>query len=188
MKTTNIIISGVGGQGIILVSKILSAAALKSGFDIKQTEVHGMAQRGGSVVSHVRFGQKIYSPIIQENNADFILGFEKLETVRYLKYLKKDGLVICNDLKIKPVSLPSYPEDDIKELLKTVNHILIDGTKYCEELNEKKVLNVFLFGILSNYLPFSNTVIEEVMKSLIKEKFIEINSKAYYLGRKEGLK
>lgn len=188
MENTNILICGVGGQGIILVSKVLSAAALKSGFDIKQTEVHGMAQRGGSVVSHVKFGKKIYSPVIQEKSADYILGFEKLEAVRYLKYLKDDGLLICNDLKMKPVSLPEYPDKDINKLLKSVKHILIDGAKYCDELNEKKVLNIFLFGVLSNYLPFSNNVIEEVFKSLIKENYLEINSKAYYLGRKEGLK
>jgi indolepyruvate ferredoxin oxidoreductase, beta subunit len=188
LETTNIIICGVGGQGIILVSKVLSEAALKSGFDIKQTEVHGMAQRGGSVVSHVRFGKKIYSPVIQEGTADYILGFEKMEAVRYLKYLKDGGTLICNDLKIKPVSLPNYPDADVDKLLKSVKHILIDGPKYCADLGETKVLNIFLLGVLSNFLPFSNSVIEEVIKSLVKEKFVEINSKAYYLGRKEGLK
>lgn len=187
MGLTNIIICGVGGQGILLASKVLGQAALYSGYDVKQSEVHGMAQRGGSVVSHIIFGEKVSSPVIPEKSADFILGFEKLETARYLYYLKKDGFVICNDLKIKPVNIEKYPEEDIEVILKKKNILVIDSLKFCEQIGSKKISNIFLLGVLSNYLPISNEIFEKVIKEMIKEKFIKLNLKAYYLGRKEGL-
>lgn len=187
MSITNIIICGVGGQGIILSSKILALAALENSYDVKQSEVHGMAQRGGSVISHIRFGEKIYSPIIEEKTADIILGFEKMETARYMNYLKKDGLVICNNMKIKPVNIEKYPETEIDEIFKNKKILFIDAVKFCEALGFKNGFNIFLLGVLSNYIPISNEIFEKVIKKIIKSKYIELNLNAYFSGRKEGL-
>ncbi|HOK40507.1 MAG TPA: indolepyruvate oxidoreductase subunit beta [bacterium] len=188
MSLTKIIICGVGGQGIILSSKILSEVALESGYDVKQSEVHGMAQRGGSVISHIIYGEKVYSPIISENEADILLGFEKLETARYINFLKKDGFVICNDLKLKPVNIQKYPDEEINQLLNKKNILFINALKYCEELGSTKVMNIFLLGVLSNYLNLADDNYIKLIEKNVKEEFRKININAFIYGRKVGIK
>jgi indolepyruvate ferredoxin oxidoreductase beta subunit len=189
-KTTNILICGVGGQGIILAGEILSEAALRSGFDVKKSEVHGMAQRGGSVVSHVRYGEKIYSPLIKEGDANFLFSFERMETLRYLSMLRKDGVIIINNQRINPtninIKINNYPEN-IEDTCKrfSENVILIDALKIAEQIGNIKTVNVIMLGVLSRYLSINDDIWWECIKTKIKEKFININLKAFQEGKKE---
>lgn len=184
----NIIISGVGGTGVILVSKIIMEVANNAKFDTKGSEVHGMAQRGGSVECHVRFGEKIYSPLIEKGTADFLLGFEQLETIRKLDYLSPNGRLIMSCDKIDPVPVQTgavkYP-DDIKQWISShvKKHVFVDANKACKKLGFKKALNVVMLGVLTRYLEFSDDVWEPAVKSLVKEKFVEMNLKAIELGK-----
>jgi indolepyruvate ferredoxin oxidoreductase, beta subunit len=184
----NILICGVGGQGILLAGEILSAVALESGFDVKKSEVHGMAQRGGSVVSHVRFGEKIYSPLISEGEADFIFSFEKMETLRYLPMLKKDGIIIINDQKISPTSISiksdKYPEnitDTCRKYAREV--ILIDAMQIASKLGNSKTVNVIMLGALSGFLNLQDELWIKCIKTAVKPKFLELNLKAFQEGR-----
>ncbi len=189
MKTKNIIISGVGGQGIILASELLSLAAMEAGFDVKKSEVHGMSQRGGSVVSNVRFGEKVYSPLIEEGTADVILSFEKLETLRWIHFLNpQSGVCIVNDLEIIPVQVSQgkgeYPGDIMKRLEKKATRVyLIDGVKYALQAGNPRTANTVLLGALSNFLPIEPEIWEETIKKRVPPKTIEANLKAFWLGR-----
>lgn len=185
--TKNILIVGVGGQGNLLLSKILGNVFIKKGFDVKISEVHGMAQRGGSVVTYVRYGEKVYSPLIEENEADFILAFEKLEGLRWINYIKKDGLLILNDYEIPPMSViagsSKYP--DVLSILETkqINYKLIDLNSIIAKLNSARIINVALLGYFSKYFNFSEQDWIDSIKENIKEQFIDINIKAFQLGR-----
>ena len=192
METRNIIISGVGGQGIITASEILSEVALFNGFDVKKSEVHGMSQRGGSVVSHVRFGEKVYSPLIEKGTCDVILAFEKAEALRWVHYLKPgEGIVIVNDLEIIPnmvsLGLDTYPEN-IEDTLKRVASkvFVMDGIEIAKEAGDPRTANTALLGALSNYLPFSEESWIEVIKRRVKSNTIEANLKAFKMGRERG--
>jgi len=192
METRNIIISGVGGQGIITASEILSEVALFNGFDVKKSEVHGMSQRGGSVVSHVRFGEKVYSPLIEKGTCDVILAFEKAEALRWVHYLKPGkGIVIVNDLEIIPnmvsLGLDTYPEN-IEDTLKRVASkvFVMDGIEIAKEAGDPRTANTALLGALSNYLPFSEEGWIEVIKRRVKPNTIEANLKAFKMGRERG--
>jgi len=192
METRNIIISGVGGQGIITASEILSEVALFNGFDVKKSEVHGMSQRGGSVVSHVRFGEKVYSPLIEKGTCDVILAFEKAEALRWVHYLKPGkGIVIVNDLEIIPnmvsLGLDTYPEN-IEDTLKRVASkvFVMDGIEIAKEAGDPRTANTALLGALSNYLPFSEESWIEVIKRRVKPNTIEANLKAFKMGRERG--
>ncbi len=189
METKNIIISGVGGQGIILASELLSLAAMEAGYDVKKSEVHGMAQRGGSVISHVRFGTKVYSPTIEEGTADVILSFEKMETLRWVHFLRPNsGICIVNDLEIVPVHISQmggeYPKDVIERLNKKASKVyLIDGIKYAKEAGNPRTANTVLLGALSNFLPIEEEIWVKTIEKRVPPKTVEANLKAFSLGR-----
>ncbi len=187
----NILISGVGGQGVLLTSKIIAEAALLTGLDVKQSEVHGMAQRGGSVLSQVRFGDKVFSPIVSEGEADLLIGFEPLETARYLHFLKDDGVVIYNTRSIGTIGVSigveKYPADIntlIKDRIKTV--MPFDGTQLAVAAGDKRTLNLVLLGAALTFLPLKETVILEAIKNTVPKKVLEINQKAFAAGRAQG--
>ncbi len=188
MKTFNIVIVGVGGQGVILASKIISNAAMDAGLDVKQSEVHGMSQRGGSVISHVRIGKKVYSPLVTEGEADVILAFEKLEALRYSHWVKEDGKIIYADTKINPstvvAGLAQYP-DDVDEQLSNLKCqvIKIDAAKLAQEAGNVKAVNTVLVGALSKMLPeIKEETWKEVLKKSVPSKVLEVNLKAFDLG------
>lgn len=185
----NVIFTGVGGQGVILASKILMEVAKQAGFDVKESEVHGMAQRGGSVECHVRYDEKVYSPLIAKGTADYIVTFEMLETMRKLEYLSDNGTMIINKLKINPAPVETgemkYPEDIESWINSNVkNYKFADTESTLKEAGSKKALNIVMLGILSNYLSFDMNQWEDAIRSTVKEKFIEMNLKAFDLGRK----
>jgi len=187
-KITNILMAGVGGQGTLLASEILSEVLMQAGYDVKKAEVHGMAQRGGSVVSHVRFGKKVYSSIIPEGEVDVLFGFELLETYRYLPLLKKDGAVVVNNLKIAPPSVSIgqglYPEDLDLKLKQRVNDLrIVDGLALAEQAGNPRTVNTVLLGALSNTLAPSYEQWLSAIKSLVPERFLEVNLRAFELGR-----
>ena len=186
MKTTNIMIVGVGGQGSLLASKLLGRLLVDAGYDVKVSEVHGMSQRGGSVVTYVRFGEKVYSPIIDKGEADFIVSFEKLEAVRYASYLKKGGKIIVNAQEIDPMPVitgaAQYPEGIIEELQKYADVISLDALSLAEAAGSAKAVNVILIGVLagSTEIPHDDWV--ETIKATVPPKFLEINLKAFEAG------
>ena len=191
MKVFNILISGVGGQGVLLTSKVIAEAALLSGLDVKQSEVHGMAQRGGSVLSQVRFGEKVFSPIVAEGEADLLIGFEPLETARYLHFLKDDGVVIYNTRPIGTIGVSiaaeKYPDDVnavIKNRVKTV--ISFDGTRLAVAAGDKRTLNLVLLGAAHTFLPLKEAFILEAIKNTVPKKVLEINQKAFAAGMAQG--
>jgi indolepyruvate ferredoxin oxidoreductase, beta subunit len=186
-KPVNILFVGVGGQGTILASKILTEALLEKGYDVKMTEVHGMAQRGGSVTTEVRFGEKVYSPLIEKGDADVIVAFEKSEALRHLNYLKEGGTVIVNDYEIYPltvtIGLEKYPQN-IDESLKYAvsNTYIIKAAKMAENLGNIKSQNVVLLGALVKALNLTGIEWDSVIEKLVPPKAIELNKKAFKLG------
>jgi indolepyruvate ferredoxin oxidoreductase beta subunit len=185
----NILMSGVGGQGVLVASDILVLVAMHAGLDAKKSEIHGMAQRGGSVVSQVRYGEKIYSPLIQIRSADVILAFEKLEAIRYLDYLKQDGIVIINDQQITPLSVffsnIPYPKN-IKEICKkkTDYVVMVDGVKIADDVGNPRTINSVLLGALSNFLEFDEDHWMKAIAQRVPPKTIELNRKAFEAGKK----
>ena len=187
----NVLISGVGGQGVLLTSKVIAEAALLSGLDVKQSEVHGMAQRGGSVLSQVRFGEKVLSPIVSEGEADLLIGFEPLETARYLHFLRDDGVVIYNTRAIGTIGVSiaaeKYPadiNDTIKLRAKTV--MPVDGTELAVKAGDKRTLNLVLLGAALKYLPLKESIILDAIKNTVPKKVFEMNEKAFMAGRAQG--
>ncbi len=187
----NVIFAGVGGQGVILASKILMETAMNAGYDVKESEVHGMAQRGGSVDCNVRYGEKVYSPLISKAGADYIVSLEMLETMRKMEYLAPGGTLIVNREKIDPAPVQTgvmeYP-GDIEEWVKgnVPGSVFLDTAGALKEAGSKKALNIVMLGFLSNYLEFQESQWIHAIRSLVKEKFIDMNIKAFSLGR--GLK
>lgn len=182
----NIVICGVGGQGIILASNVLCHTAFVEGFDVKKSEVHGMAQRGGSVITHVRIGDKVYSPLIEPGKSDMVLAFEELEAMRYIHYLKKNGTAIVNDRKILPMSVltgaASYPEN-IKANLKRHGEIYyVDAEKVALELGNIRTVNIILLGVLSCFLGFKKKSWEASITKNVKKKFVDLNIAAFNRG------
>lgn len=184
---TSIMIVGVGGQGTLLASKLLGNALVSKGYDVKVSEVHGMSQRGGSVVTYVRYGDKINSPIIEAGEADFIMAFEELEAARWLPYLKKDGTIILNCQNIDPMPViignAKYPEnltDKLRE--KGVNVKTTDALKLAVEAGSSKCVNVVLVGVVAAKMQIDKSVWIETIKNTVPEKFIELNLKAFELG------
>ena len=188
MDTKNIMIVGVGGQGTLLASKLLGNMLLKAGYDVKVSEVHGMSQRGGSVVTYVRYGEKVYSPVVDKGGADLILSFEALEAARWLEYLKEDGTIITNTQQIDPMPViagtAQYPENLIGKMKEMgVNVDAFDCLALAEEAGTSKAVNLVLLGRISNHFDFSE---EEWMKEIeagVPPKFVEVNKKAFHLGR-----
>jgi indolepyruvate ferredoxin oxidoreductase beta subunit len=186
-EVKSILFIGVGGQGTILASKILSEGLLRNGYDVKMSEVHGMAQRGGSVTTQVRFGEKVYSPLIEKGKADAIVAFEKSEALRALPYLKEGGHLIVNDYEIHPVpvliGLEKYPEGVNAVLKDTVeNTVIVKAAEIAKELGNMKAQNVVLLGALLKALDIKEVNWEEVVASLVPIKAIELNKKALVAG------
>lgn len=183
----SILFVGVGGQGTILASKILTEGLLKHGYDVKMSEVHGMAQRGGSVSTQVRFGKKVYSPLIEKGTVDAIVSFEKSEAARWLPYLKKGGYLVVNDYEIHPVPVligeEKYPEKVNETLTKTVeNTIILNAAKIAEELGNIKAQNVVLLGSLIKALKLENINWNDVLGTVVPPKALELNKKALVKG------
>ena len=188
--TKNIMIVGVGGQGTLLASKLLGRILLENGFDVKVSEVHGMSQRGGSVVTYVRYGDEVHSPVIDVGEADFILSFELLEAARWLPYLKKDGVLITNTQQINPMPVISgaaeYPEHLADKLKKTGADVrAFNALSKALEAGSSKAVNLVLLGYLSTFFPFPEECWEHVIREGVPPKHIELNIKAFKLGRME---
>ncbi len=188
MKTTNIMIVGVGGQGSLLASKLLGRLLMNEGYDVKVSEVHGMSQRGGSVVTYVRYGEKVYSPIIDKGEADFIISFEKLEAARYAQYLKADGKIIVNDQEIEPMPVITgaavYPHDVLDNLAKKgVAVDNVDALDLALKAGTSKAVNIVLMGRLSKLMPIPKEKWIEAINQTVAPKFVEMNLKAFELGR-----
>ncbi len=190
-KVTNIFLSGVGGQGTILASNILGEVFLKAGYDVKKAEVHGMAQRGGDVTTHFRFGKKVYSPLIKYGDVDFLLSFELLEALRYINWVKPEGKIIINRQEIYPPAVAlgqmEYPKDVEKTFKKYFkeNAYIIDGQAVAKKLGNAQAANVVLVGAFSNFFPeFKEEQFIDAIKSLLAPKLHDLNVKAFYEGKK----
>ncbi|MDD3851928.1 MAG: indolepyruvate oxidoreductase subunit beta [Firmicutes bacterium] len=182
----NILFVGVGGQGIILTSKVLSTALVNAGYDVKMSEVHGMAQRGGSVTTQVRYGDKVYSPIIGKGQADIIVSFEKMEAMRMLEYLKKGGIMVVNDHAIPSMPIltgaAEYPEGIIEELKSKVKTIVFKAADVARELGNPKTQNIVLLGALIKAIGLENLDWDKAIEEEVKPRFVDINKKALQKG------
>jgi indolepyruvate ferredoxin oxidoreductase beta subunit len=191
VKVFNVLIAGVGGQGVLLTSKIIAEAALLAGLDVKQSEVHGMAQRGGSVLSQVRFGEKVFSPIVSEGEADLLIGFEPLETARYLHYLRDNGTVIYNTRPIGTIGVSigkeEYPADIHETIKKHAPKVhAFDATEAAVGVGEKRAVNLVLVGAALRVLPIDATIVENAITNSVPKKLLEINQKAFAAGRAQS--
>jgi indolepyruvate ferredoxin oxidoreductase beta subunit len=184
--TMNIMIVGVGGQGTLLTSRIIGKTALAAGYDVKLSEVHGMAQRGGSVVTFVRFDKKVYEPVCEEGTVDLLISFERLEAKRYAHFLKKNGVMIVNDTRIDPMTVvvgaAKYPEGIIEELEQSHNLYKIDAGCVAKELGNSKVLNTVVLGLAAKHIGFDKEMWIDVLQKTVPQKTIEINTTAFLKG------
>ena len=184
---TNIVICGVGGQGIILASNVLCRTAFLEGHDVKKSEVHGMAQRGGTVITHVKYGDKVYSPLIPEGTADFLLAFEKLEAARYCHYLNERGIAIINDREIHPMSVlvgtAAYPKNIEEQVGKHNRAYFVEAEKIAREMGNIRVVNIVLLGVLAHSLQFKIKSWERAIQHHVKEKYVALNITAFHRGR-----
>ena len=188
MKTKNVMIVGVGGQGSLLASKLLGRLLLTKGYDIKVSEVHGMSQRGGSVVTYVRFGEKVYSPVIHKGEADYIVSFELLEAARWTEYLKPGGKIVVSTQQINPMPVitgaATYPEQLVTKMQQAgIDVDAFDALKLAEEAGSSKAVNIVLMGHLSKYFEFTQEEWMEAIEQSVPAKFLELNKKAFTLGR-----
>ena len=187
-KVTNIMIVGVGGQGALLASKTLGQVLLDAGYDVKVSEVHGMSQRGGSVVTYVRYGKKVYSPIIDKGQADYIVSFELLEAARYTEYLKEGGRIVVNTQQIDPMPVitgaAKYPEKLVEKMTEAGFKVdAMDCLSLAKEAGSTKSVNIVLMGRLSKYMDFQEEAWLKALEKLVKPQFLEMNKKAFSLGR-----
>ncbi len=182
----NIMVVGVGGQGTLLTSRIIGKTALNAGYDVKLSEVHGMAQRGGSVVTYVRYGQKVSEPTVEEGDVDVLLAFERLEALRYAHFLKKDGVIVVNDCRIDPMTVTvgaaEYPENILENLQKEYTVYAINGDAIAKEVGNTKVLNSVVLGLAAKHMEFSKEQWLEVLRSTVPPKTVEINTLAFEKG------
>jgi len=194
METTdrvqNILMVGVGGQGVILASEIISEVMMRAGHDVKKSEVHGMAQRGGSVSSHVRFGPKVYSPLIKKGDADVLFSFELLESVRYLDFLRSDALLIVNNQKVLPPSVTlgadTYPEQLPELLRERFSRVeIVNALDIAKQAGNARALNVAFLGALSRHFAVDENLWKDVISSMLPLKLVEVNIKAFMLGREK---
>jgi len=188
MDTKNIMIVGVGGQGSLLASKLLGYLLLSEGYDVKVSEVHGMSQRGGSVVTYVRYGEAVASPVIDEGEADCIVSFELLEAARWLAYLKKDGQVVTNTQQIDPMPVVTgaaqYPENLVEKMQALgVKVDALDCVDLAAQAGNIKAVNLVLLGRLSHYFDFPQEAWDKAIEACVPAKFLEVNRKAFALGR-----
>jgi len=184
--TKSIKLVGVGGQGTILATTLLSAALVDAGFDVKMTEIHGMSQRGGSVSSEIRYGKKVYSPVIMKGDADVLVSFEQMEAARHIDYLKTNGILVVNDHKINSMvtlnGKVQYPENIIPTLSEKVKTYKIEATDLAVELGNSKVMNVIMLGAVVKAMGLEHLNFEKAIRENVKEKFIELNLKAFEIG------
>ncbi len=186
MAGKNIMIVGVGGQGTLLTSRILGGLATAGGYDVKLSEVHGMAQRGGSVVTFVRYGKKVAEPIVEEGQADILIAFERLEALRYAHFLKKDGALIVNDWRIDPIPVvigaAAYPEGIIETLKKAHQVYTVNATEESKKLGNPKVFNLIVLGIAAQHMDFTREEWYDVIADTVPPKTVEINRQAFDVG------
>ena len=189
-NTKNIMIVGVGGQGTLLTSRILGGITVDAGYDVKLSEVHGMAQRGGSVVTFVRYGEKVAEPIVEEGQADVLIAFEKLEALRYAHFLKKDGVLVVNEQRIDPITVvtgvATYPEGIVEELEKEYTVYKINAMDEALKLGNSKVFNIIVLGMAAKHMDFSKEDWLKVIEKTVPPKTVEINKKAFLLGFEGG--
>jgi len=188
MKAGNILFTGVGGQGILLASELTALALLSAGFDAKKSEVHGMAQRGGSVTAQLRFGERVYAPLIAMGTVDVQVAFEMMEAARYLPYLRPGGTVVVNTQKILPPAVAtgqaSYPENILESLAaQKINYLSLDAFEIARQVGESKTANVIMVGALSGLLPVEAAVFEQNIAARVPAKFKEVNIEAFRRGR-----
>ena len=185
--TKNILLVGVGGQGTILAAKILTHGLLKAGYDVKMSEIHGMSQRGGAVSSHVRYGEKVYSPVIEKGSADVLIAFEQMEALRWLEYIRPGARAVVNSQIIKPVPViigkAQYSDKILDEIKKAVDTTVVDAQKEAQSIGNSRVLNILLMGAVAKLMKLEdinwNTVIEEN----VKPAFVDLNKRAFARGR-----
>jgi indolepyruvate ferredoxin oxidoreductase beta subunit len=187
-KITNVLIVGVGGQGVLLASEVLSETAILSGLDVKKSEVHGMSQRGGVVSSHIKFGPKVYSPIIPYGQADILISFEQAEALRAIDWVKKDGLIATSTTRLIPPIATSgkikYPDDPVADLKSKFNDVIaLDADAIAIKLGNPRLVNILLLGAVSRRLDVDVETWQEAIKARVKAKFVELNLKAFAKGR-----
>ncbi len=186
MAVKNIMIVGVGGQGTLLTSRILGKLAIHAGYDVKLSEVHGMAQRGGSVVTYVRYGDAVAEPIVEEGQVDVLIAFERLEALRYLHFLKKDGVVIVNDWRIDPITVVTgvaqYPEGIIEKLQASRKTIVVSATEEAKKMGAPRAFNVIVLGAAARHMGFEKEDWIHVIETTVPPKTIDINKKAFEVG------
>lgn len=186
METKNIMIVGVGGQGTLLTSRILGGLALHANYDVKLSEVHGMAQRGGSVVTYVRYGEWVAEPIVEEGQADVLIAFERLEAKRYAHFLKKDGVIIVNDQRMDPITVVTgaaeYPEGIIEELSASHKVYAVDAMAEAKKLGNAKVFNIIVLGVAAQHMDYSKEDWRTVIKHTVPPKTVEVNLQAFERG------
>lgn len=186
METKNIMIVGVGGQGTLLTSRILGGITTDAGYDVKLSEVHGMAQRGGSVVTFVRYGDKVAEPIVEAGQADVLIAFERLEALRYAHFLKKDGVIIVNNWRIEPITVVTgvaqYPENIIENLRKKYKVYSVDAMEEAKKLGNSKAFNVIVLGVAAQHMDFPKESWLSVIERTVPPKTVELNKKAFLMG------
>lgn len=185
--TKSILLVGVGGQGTILASKILTTGLMEAGHDVKMSEIHGMSQRGGSVSSQVRYGEKVYSPVIEKGAADIVVAFEKMEALRNLDYLKEDGTLVVNDEEIPSQSVvigeEEYPPDVLDEIVKHVKNVkVVNATAMARDLGNEKAANMVLLGTIIHAMGLTDIHWDAILEANIKPRFLELNKKAIQMG------
>lgn len=185
--TKSILLVGVGGQGTILASKILTTGLMEAGYDVKMSEIHGMSQRGGSVSSQVRYGEKVYSPVIEGGTADIVVAFEKMEALRNLDYLKEGGTLVVNNEEIPSQSVvigeEEYPGDVLEEIQKHVDNVkVVDASGLAREMGNEKVANIILLGTIIHAMGLEQIQWDEILANNIKPRFLELNKKALQAG------
>ena len=185
-STKSILLVGVGGQGTILASKLLSNGLMQAGYDVKMSEIHGMSQRGGSVSSHIRYGKKVWSPVIEKGSADLLVAFEEMEALRWLDYLRTGGKVVVNGYRIPPVPVTTgkvdYPEGILDELRKSADTMVVDAAAEAEKLGNPKVMNVILLGTIVKHMDLQHIDWAQIIRENVKPAFVELNIKALQVG------
>jgi len=188
VNVKSILLAGVGGQGVLRASDIICQALLEAGFDTKKSEVHGMAQRGGCVTSHVRYGQKVYSPLARKGDVQILLSFEKVETLRYLDFLNPNGIIIMNEEEVYPpavnLGIMEYPKDILQQLKGSFKDVLVvNAPVLALKAGNLKAVNTVMLGVVSRFLDVSESIWENVLSKSFPEKLIKINVEAFRLGK-----
>ncbi|WAW15720.1 indolepyruvate oxidoreductase subunit beta [Peptostreptococcus equinus] len=185
--TKNVLLTGIGGQGTITASKLLTIGLMSAGYDVKMSEVHGMSQREGQVLTHLRYGDKVFSPVVPKGEADIIMGFEELEVLRNIDYLKQDGVVVLNTVRFNPIGVLSgkdkYPENTVEMIKKRSGKLYaFNASEEAEKLGNLKVMNIILLGTIIKSMKLEDINWDKIIEENVKEKFVELNKKALRVG------